>query len=47
MFTAEMFEPIVTGITSDTPVIVKVAISIMATPFIARKLFGVFYSLAS
>ena len=47
MFTSAMFQPIVDGITNDTPVIVKVAISIMATPFIARKLFGVFYSLAS
>lgn len=47
MFTADMFQPIVDGITTDTPIIVKVAISIMATPFIARKLFGVFYSLAS
>lgn len=47
MFTADMFAPIVDAITADTPVIVKVAISIMATPFVARKLFGVFYSLAS
>jgi len=47
MFTEAMFQPIIDAVTGDMPVLIKVAVSIMATPFAAKKLFNVFYSLAS
>ncbi|MBL1224578.1 hypothetical protein [Enterococcus sp. BWR-S5] len=40
IITAEMFEPVVTGITSIVPIAVGVGASIMAVSFVAEKGFA-------
>ncbi len=45
LFTAEMFEPIVTSITAVVPVAVGAGVSVFAVTWVAKKGFGLVKSM--